>query len=227
MLIATSKAARAAAKHVARGPQHSLIPHWLTHLGGLGLFAVAVLDSSPIPLPIPGSTDLLLLLLVSHHGNPLLLAPTAMLGSVIGGYITWKAGKKGGEALLDRSLPQRFHERLKRLAKQHSILSVFAAGMLPPPIPLTPFLLAAGALGVSRDRFLAAFASARVARYSLIAWAAATYGRVVVQWWTRKLAGWSSVILWTFIVLLVGSILFGIWRYRRQRRPEKEERAFA
>src|SRR4051794_40189389 len=75
MLLATSsKAAKAAAKHAAIGQRHSLIPHWLTQLGGLGLFAVAVLDSSPIPLPIPGSTDLLLLLLVSHHGNPFLLA---------------------------------------------------------------------------------------------------------------------------------------------------------
>lgn len=227
MLLATSsKAAKAAAKHAAGG-QHSLIPRWLTHMGGLGLFAVAILDSSPIPLPIPGSTDLLLLLLVSHRGNPFLLAPVAILGSTIGGYITWSAGKKGGQALLERSLPQRFRERLERLAKQHSVLSVLVAALLPPPIPLTPFVLAAGALGVSRNRFLAAFASARIARYALIAWAAATYGRVVVQWWTRKLSGWSNIILWTFIVLMVGSILFGIWRYRRQRRPETEERAFA
>jgi membrane protein YqaA with SNARE-associated domain len=164
---------------------------------------------------------------VSHRGNPFLLAPLAILGSTIGGYITWSAGKKGGEALLARSLPERFRERLQRLAKRHSVLSVVVAAILPPPIPLTPFLLAAGALGVSRNRFLAAFASARIARYTLIAWAAATYGRVVVQWWTRKLAGWSSVILWTFVALLAGSILFGIWRYRRQRRPETEERAFA
>jgi membrane protein YqaA with SNARE-associated domain len=228
MLIATSfKAAKAAAKHAAGGQRHSLIPHWLTHLGGLGLFAVAILDSSPIPLPIPGSTDLLLLLLVSHRGNPFLLAFLAILGSAIGGYITWSAGKKGGEALMERSLPQRFRERLQHVAKKHSVLSVVVAALLPPPIPLTPFLLAAGALGVSRNRFLAAFASARTVRYALIAWAAETYGRVVVQWWTRKLAGWSSVILWTFVVLLAGSILFGIWRYRRQSRPETEERAFA
>jgi len=228
MLLATSsKAAKAAAKHAASGQHHSLIPRWLTHLGGLGLFAVAIMDSSPIPLPIPGSTDLLLLLLVSHHGNPFLLAPIAMVGSIIGGLVTWKTGKKGGEALLDRSLPQRFHDRLKRIAKQHSDLSVFVAALLPPPVPLTPFLLAAGALGVTRNRFLGAYALARVLRYSVIAWAAATYGRIVVQWWTRKLSGWSNVILGVFIVLLVGSTLFGIWRYRRQRKPESEERAFA
>jgi hypothetical protein len=39
-------------------PHQPLIPHWLTHLGALGLFSVAGLDSSVIPLPLPGSTDL-------------------------------------------------------------------------------------------------------------------------------------------------------------------------
>lgn len=195
------------------------MPRWLVHLGGLGLFAVAILDSSPIPLPLPGSTDLLLLLLVARRGSlPVLLAAAAVVGSAIGGYLTWSAGCKGGEALLRRSVPARFRESLERWATNHSILSVFVAAILPPPIPLTPFLLAAGALGVPRGRFLIALTSARILRYGLIAWAAATYGRIVVRWWTRNLAGWSNVILWTFLSLLVAGIAYGVWQYRRQRR---------
>ena len=76
---------------------HSLMPHWLTHLGVLGLFSVAVIDSSVIPLPLPGSTDLLLLWLVAHNGDPWLLAPCAIAGSILGGYTTWHIGRKGGE----------------------------------------------------------------------------------------------------------------------------------
>jgi membrane protein YqaA with SNARE-associated domain len=204
-----------------------MLPRWLTHLGGLGLFAVAVLDSSPIPLPLPGSTDLLLLLLVARHGNPFLLAGCAIAGSAIGGYITWSAGKKGGEALLRRSMPPRFKARVERWTDQHSILSVMVPALMPPPIPLTPFLLAAGALGVSRNRFLVAYNSARLARYGLIAWAGVVYGRKVVGWWTKNLAEWSGVIGWTFTALLVGAIILGIWQYRKQRQTEKEERAFA
>ena len=105
----------AAVKHAVSHAHHSLLPHWLTQLGGLGLFAVAILDSSPIPLPLPGSTDLLLLLLVSHHGNPFLLAACAIAGSAIGGYLTWSAGKKGGEALMERSVPARFRKRIEQL----------------------------------------------------------------------------------------------------------------
>jgi membrane protein YqaA with SNARE-associated domain len=206
-----------AAKHAARQAYHSLLPHWLTQLGGLGLFAVAIFDSSPIPLPIPGSTDLLLLLLVSHHGNPFLLAACAIAGSAIGGYVTWSTGKKGGEALLERSVPARFRKRIEQWTNQHSLLSVMLPALLPPPIPLTPFLLAAGALGVSQRRFLVAYNAARVVRYSLVSWAGVVYGRSVVHWWTNTLAGWSGVIGWTFAVALLAAIAVGIWRYRRQR----------
>jgi hypothetical protein len=50
-------------------------------------FSVAVIEFSVIPLPLPGSTDLLLLwlLLVAHSGDPRLLAPCAITGSALGG----------------------------------------------------------------------------------------------------------------------------------------------
>ncbi len=50
--------------------------------GTLGLFAVSVIDSSIIPLPVPGSTDLLLILLVAHRGDPVLAAVAATVGSI-------------------------------------------------------------------------------------------------------------------------------------------------
>lgn len=224
----TNTAPTALARHGPVHAHHSLLPHWLTNLGGLGLFAVAILDSSPIPLPLPGSTDLLLLLLVAHHGNPFLLAGCAIAGSAIGGFATWSAGRKGGEALLQRSVPARLRGRIERWTNEHSILSVLIPTLLPPPIPLTPFLLAAGALGVSRRRFLVAFNSARTIRYGLIAWAGVGYGRRVVGWWTRNLAEWSGVIGWTFATLLIGGAIYGIWQYRRQkRRGDAEARAYA
>jgi membrane protein YqaA with SNARE-associated domain len=224
MAAPTNSPAKAApaARHTASPAHHSPLPHWLTQLGGVGLFTVAAIDSSPIPLAIPGSTDLLLLLLVSRHGNPFLLATYAIVGSVIGGYLTWSAGKKGGQALLKRSVPSSYRARIERWTNEHSILSVMVPPLLPPPIPLTPFLLAAGALGVSRRRFLVSFGLSRVARYGLVAWAGVVYGRRVVRWWSHTLAGWSGVIGWTFAVVLIGGIIAGIWQYRRQRQAPLE-----
>src|SRR5271165_5737145 len=77
--------------------QKHLMPPWLIHLGALGVFAVSTIDASIIPLPLPGSTDVLVLLLAAHRGNPWLLAIAAISGSIIGGYSTWSAGQKGGE----------------------------------------------------------------------------------------------------------------------------------
>jgi membrane protein YqaA with SNARE-associated domain len=226
MATPTKNSATAAATHTP-AHAHSLLPHWLTRLGALGLFAVAVIDASPIPLAIPGSTDLLLLLLVSQRGNPFLLAACAIAGSAVGSYITWGAGKKGGEALLERTVSPRLRQRIERWSDNHSLLSVFLPAILPPPIPLMPFLVAAGALGVSRRRFLIAFNLGRVLRYGLVAWAGVVYGRKFVRWWTRTLAGWSNVILWAFVIALVGGIVYGIWQYRRQKRTETGKQAFA
>jgi membrane protein YqaA with SNARE-associated domain len=209
-------------------PQHvkhkHLMPHWLIHLGALGVFAVAVIDSSVIPLPLPGSTDLLVLLLTANQGNPWLLTAAALSGSMIGGYLTWSAAKKGGESMLQRYVPPRFLKPISRWVERHGVVTVFVASILPPPIPLTPFLLSAGALGVPRNRFLASFAVARTWRYGLTAWLGVTYGRQVIRAWSQYLAGWSDVILWTFIALLIAAAVFGIWKYRQDQRRHPSNR---
>jgi membrane protein YqaA with SNARE-associated domain len=204
---------------VAHSHRHRLpIPHWLIHFGVLGVFAVSIVDASIIPLPLPGSTDLLVLLLATQHSAVWLLIFAAAVGSVIGGYLTWSTGKRGGEPMLQRYVPKRFLAALSGWVKRHGIISVYTASILPPPIPLLPFLLAAGALGVPRKQFLIAFAAARTVRYGLIAWLGATYGRHVLHLWSRYFAGWENVILWVFLGLLAAAIIFGVWKYKTENR---------
>jgi membrane protein YqaA with SNARE-associated domain len=210
---------------------HRLIPAWVIHFGLAGVFLVAFLDAAPIPLPIPGSTDILVLVLGAHGENPWLLAPAAIIGSLIGAWSTWKAGQKGGEAMLDRYLTKSLHSRISRWISNHGILTVCAAAILPPPIPLTPFLLAAGALGVTRKQLLIAIGIARTLRYGAEAALSAVYGRRIIRWFNHYLAGWSSVILYSFLGLLAAAIIFGIWKYRRDQQrtadPGREAEAHA
>ena len=125
--------------------------------------------------------------------------------------------------MLERYVPKRFRELLNRWVKRHGVISIGVAAILPPPIPLLPFLLAAGALGVSRKQFLWSFAISRSVRYSLIAWLGATYGRHVLRLWSGYLAEWADVILWVFIGMLIAAIGFGIWKYRHDRRAGKAD----
>ena len=198
---------------------HSSMPHWLTHMGAFGLFSVAVIDSSVIPLPLPGSTDLLLLWLVAHSGNPWLFASLAIAGSLIGGYTTWAVGRKGGEAALRHHVPARILKRVVAWVKHHPILAVFLPAVLPPPIPLLPFALASGALGVSRARFIIVYGAARTLRYSFIAWLGEIYGRHIIRIWSGTLQRWSMPLLCVFVGLVVAGICFGIWKLRRLRKP--------
>jgi len=204
----------------AASAHHPLLPHWLIHLGALGVFAVAIVDSSVIPLPIPGSTDLLLLLLVSHGGYPWLLTACAITGSIIGGYTTWQLGKKGGEAAMKRWISARMLKRVNAWVADHPVLSVFLPALLPPPIPLSPLILASGALGVSRNRFLAAYTAARILRYSLVTLLAVKYGRSVVRLWNHELGKWSAPLLWMFLTVTVAGLGYGIWKFRRLRRSD-------
>jgi membrane protein YqaA with SNARE-associated domain len=189
------------------------------------LFLVAVIDSSVIPLPLPGSTDLLLLWLVAHSGNPWLLASIAVAGSLLGGYATWQIGRRGGKPALRHYVPAYLLSRIAVWMEHHPILAVFLPAVLPPPIPLSPFILASGALGVSRDRFLAVFGVARCLRYSFIAWLGAAYGRHMVRVWSRTLQQWSTPLLCAFLGLLMAGVGFGIWKARGLRRIDAGEKA--
>lgn len=209
----------------AAHPHHTLVPQWLRHLGPLGLFFVAIVDSSPIPLPIPGSTDLLLLWLVAHGGNRWLFTFSAIAGSLIGGYVTWQIGRKGGEMALQRYVSARLLDRVRNWVERHPLLSVFLPTMLPPPIPLSPFILASGALGLTRGRFLAIFAVARTLRYGFVAWLAVTYGRKAIRLWSVELRQWSTPLLCFFFSVSALGICYGIWKLRK--RPRSGARVLA
>jgi membrane protein YqaA with SNARE-associated domain len=201
--------------------------HWLMGFGTMGLFVVSVIDSSIIPLPVPGSTDLLLILLVVHHADPVLAGLAAFVGSIVGGYLTWGAGAKGGEAALHRYLPKRFARRLTGWVEKNGTLAVSASAMFPPPFPLMPILLAAGALGVSRKKFLLSFGLARAVRYSLVTWLAVAYGRAMVRAFRHYLSGWSTTLMWVYLGLVVVGILYGVWKFRREGRQVAAPQAAA
>src|SRR5436853_6096752 len=69
------------------------------HLGALGLFFLAILDSSP--LPTFGGPDILTAILAASHRNPWYeYAAVATVGSVIGALLTFRVARWAGSAYL-------------------------------------------------------------------------------------------------------------------------------
>ena len=227
-LQSASKAVKVATRHAASSRRSPLL-RWLVSLGGLGLFAVGIIDSSVIPLPLPGSTDLLLLLLAAHRRTTVIMAVwlafCAFAGSMIGGYLTWSAGRKGGEVTLARYVPERFLGRITQWVQRHGVWSVGLSALLPPPVPLTPFLLAAGALGMPRGQYLSSYGTARAIRYGLLAWLGITYGRHIVGLWRHELDGWSTAILWSYAGVVVLGVAYGLWKMKRGKGKPSEREA--
>src|SRR5690242_2174943 len=86
---------------------------WLQRLGGPGLILLGLMDNSAIPLP--GSMDLLVILLSAHHRAWwLYYALMATIGAVIGGYLTYRLAEKGGEETLEKKVGKRRAEKVYR-----------------------------------------------------------------------------------------------------------------
>lgn len=153
---------------------------WIIHLGGLGFIPLGLLDSSIIPLP--GSMDLLTVILSARHAElwPY-YAVMATIGSVIGGYVTYRLARKGGKGTLVRKLPGGKLEKFYKVFGRWGLGAIAIPAVLPPPAPMVPFLLAAGAMQYSVTKFVAAMTLGRIVRYSILAYLAARYGRHILR----------------------------------------------
>jgi membrane protein DedA with SNARE-associated domain len=92
---------------------------------------------------------------------------------------------------------------------------VAVPALLPPPFPLSPFLLAAGVLRVPKTKFLTAYSAGRLVRYSIVAWLGRLYGKSLIH----MMQHYSRPIIWALIVLaILGGIGAGIYIYDRKRK---------
>ena len=156
----------------------------LRHLGGVGLVLLGLADNSIIPLP--GSMDILTIVLAAHHSQLWwYYAFMATVGAVVGGYITYGLARKGGKQAFERKLSKRTAEKVFERFERWGFFAVAVPAILPPPFPIVPFLLAAGALQYSRRKFVLALALGRGVRFTILAGLGAIYGRHIVRFFSR------------------------------------------
>jgi len=212
--IATLKNMRIAALASLAAKRSPL--HWWISLGGPSLILIGLIDNSAIPLP--GSTDVLTIVLAAHHREPwIYYTILATVGAVLGGYITYNMGRKTGKEALEKRFPKRKVEKLYATFEKWGFASVAVPALLPPPFPIVPVLLAAGALQYPTRKFLAALTVGRGARYAILAFLGAHYGSHVVRFFTR----YYKPALIVLIALAVIGGLFGLYAYLHRRKSAK------
>lgn len=184
----------------------------LIRLGGVGLFALAILDGSP--LPTFGGLDLVIAILAARHREPwYYYALIATVGGVIGSFITYSIGRKAGEAYLTRKFGKQRVGRILEVVRKWGGGTLIAATLLPPPFPATVVFAAAGTLDYPTRRYLGAVALGRAIRYGLLAWAADHYGRHFVSMvrHPERYVGWIVLIGGIIVLLVIAAVLMQRW----------------
>jgi len=182
-----------------------------------GAYLLALLDATMVFF-LPFGVDALVIYLSARSGMFFWIYPLlATAGSVTGAAVTYWVGKKGGEIGLERWVPQRRLDRLRcRLQKQGAVAMAFAA-LLPPPFPLTPFVLTCGALEVDRRIFFGTFAAMRLIRFGSEAALARIYGRGVLRMIESE--AFQTVIIGFIVVAVIGTLVSAVMLWRNTRQP--------
>jgi membrane protein YqaA with SNARE-associated domain len=180
---------------------------WLTRLseylitfGAFGLFAVALLDSTFVPLP--SSADALMILLSTTYPSWMLLyAFMATAGSAIGCWILYLVSRRAGARALNK-FSETKQRRVKHWIERYDAMAVLVATLLPPPFPFKLFVITAGVFRFSLLRFMIAIVCGRAFRFLLEGYFAVRYGAQAKEI-LAKYYPWIGLILVAAIVVFV------------------------
>jgi membrane protein YqaA with SNARE-associated domain len=146
----------------------------LIAFGPFGLFTVALLDSTFVPLP--SSADALMILLsVAQPRWMILYALLATAGSALGCWILYYVSRRAGKRALTRFSPAK-QQRVKEWIDRYDALAVAVACLLPPPFPFKLFVVSSGVFRFNFSRFIIAIICGRAFRFLLVGYFAVRYG---------------------------------------------------
>jgi len=149
--------------------------------GALGLIPLAFIDAGLLPLP--EALDILVIVLSSRmHTHMPFYVLAATLGAVLGCVFLYYVAARGGHVFLERRIGKRSADRMRRQFEKYEFVSLVAAALLPPPMPMKAFVLAAGVLEVNVVKFVAALSLGRVIRYGALGYLSVLYGERIEVW---------------------------------------------
>jgi membrane protein YqaA with SNARE-associated domain len=195
-----------------------LFPHaFRFFLTWWGAYVLGALDASMVFF-LPFGIDALVIFLSARNGTLFWMYPLlATAGSVTGAAVTYWIGHKGGELGLERLIAGGRLERFRERVQKGGAVAMAVPALLPPPFPLTPFVLTCGALKANRWIFFPTFAAMRLIRFGGEAALARIYGRGVLR--LLESAAFQRVIVGFIIIAVVGTVVSAIMLWRSTRQP--------
>jgi membrane protein YqaA with SNARE-associated domain len=178
-------------------------------LGFWGAGAVALLDSSSIPVPM----DILIAGWVwNDRSHFVLYCVMAAAGSTIGGLLPYGLGRAGGELFLLKRINRERYEMLRTRFEKQEFLAMAIPSMLPPPTPWKLFVFAAGVFEMRVAPFMLAVFVGRMIRWLVLSLLVLKLGPGAVN----IVAHHATTVL--LVVFGLGLIWFAWWWMRRKRK---------
>ena len=189
----------------------SVLGYFLTPAG---IVLMGILDASMVFF-LPLGIDFVVIIMTARKPELFwLYALLATMGSLIGAAGTFWIGKKAGEAGLSRFVRPKRLERVKaRVSRGGAVVA--ALGLIPPPFPFTPFVLASGALGMAAWSFFVPLAAVRAFRFGVEAALAHRYGSQILRW--MKTPTFQTVVGVFIALAVIGTIVSAVVLIRESR----------
>lgn len=185
-------------------------------LSPAGVFLLAALDSSLL-FSLPFGIDAAVIILSARARQFFWAYPLlADAGSLLGAATTFWIGMKAGEAGLERYIARRRLERVKSKVRTKGALTMAVLDLIPPPFPFTPFILASGALEVSKKKFFGTLAVVRLIRFGGEGLLARVYGRRILSWTESRTV--QAIVSICIVIAIIGTIFSAVALLRSSRR---------
>ena len=174
----------------------------IVKLGFWGAGAVAMLDSSTIPVPMDA---ILAIYIWNDHRHFWLYCVMASAGSAVGGLLPYGLGRAGGELFLLKRVDRAKFEAMRTRFESQEFWAMAIPSMLPPPTPWKAFVFAAGVFEMRVTLFMLAVFTGRLIRWLVLSALVLELGPGAVQIVERH------ALLALGIVIGLSAIGFGIW----------------
>jgi membrane protein YqaA with SNARE-associated domain len=177
----------------------------LVELGPWGLFLLAFVDSSFVPLP--QAVDALVVAgAIAAPNTAYSGAALAVAGSLVGSLVLYALARAGGRFVIERRVSVKLLEGMRQRIERYGAFVLFPPTMIPIPLPMAPFVLAAGMFRMNLYHFSAVIVFARLVRYMGEAFIALRYGDATLEILRERTA---TAIL---IALVLAAVFYAVHR---------------